>query len=212
MSWLKAASICGDDVFDENADEMSVMSKEWASNMKKRIRDGYVDGSDAGMEASLQVGFKQGYLEGAAMTAPVGRLKGMLSALYFWYQTKHPENPIPPSVTELLHRVSQYEDTIIDGTNKALEKPTPNVSSVSETMEELDLEQSVSGCCKEGCNDKECCKEAKKNDLNVTNTQENLSSGSSESLSCLLQECIELFSEFGLPQELIHHMEELKPM
>lgn len=38
MSWLKAASSCGDDVFDENADEMSVMSKEWASNMKKRIR------------------------------------------------------------------------------------------------------------------------------------------------------------------------------
>lgn len=43
-----------------------------------RGQDGYVDGSDAGMEASLQVGFKQGYLEGAAMTAPVGRLKGML--------------------------------------------------------------------------------------------------------------------------------------
>lgn len=38
MSWLKAASSCGDDVFDENADEMSVMSKEWASNMKKRLR------------------------------------------------------------------------------------------------------------------------------------------------------------------------------
>lgn len=38
MSWLKAASSCGEDVFDENADEMSVMSKEWGSNMKKRIR------------------------------------------------------------------------------------------------------------------------------------------------------------------------------
>lgn len=38
MSWLKAVESCGDDVFDENADEMSVMSKEWASNMKKRIQ------------------------------------------------------------------------------------------------------------------------------------------------------------------------------
>lgn len=117
-------------------------------------------------------------------------------------------------MTELLHRVSQYEDTIINGVNKALENPTPDVGSVSETMEELDLdtEQSVSGCCKEGCNNMECCRGAKKNDLNVTNTQKNLSSGSSESLSCLLQECIDLFSEFGLPQELIHHMEGLKPM
>lgn len=38
MAWLKAASTSGDDVFDENADEMSVMSKEWVSNMKKRVR------------------------------------------------------------------------------------------------------------------------------------------------------------------------------
>lgn len=38
MSWLKAASPCGDDVFDENADEMSVISNEWVSNMKKRVR------------------------------------------------------------------------------------------------------------------------------------------------------------------------------
>lgn len=40
-------------------------------------QDGFVDGADAGTEASLQVGFNQGYREGAAMTAPVGRLKGI---------------------------------------------------------------------------------------------------------------------------------------
>lgn len=38
MSWLKAASTCGDDVFDENADDMSVISNEWVSNMKRRLR------------------------------------------------------------------------------------------------------------------------------------------------------------------------------
>lgn len=38
MSWLKAASTYGDDVFDENADDMSVISNEWVSNMKKRLR------------------------------------------------------------------------------------------------------------------------------------------------------------------------------
>lgn len=41
-------------------------------------QDGYVDGADAATEASLKVGFNQGYREGAAMTAPVGQLKGML--------------------------------------------------------------------------------------------------------------------------------------
>lgn len=38
MSWLKAVSACGDDVFDEDADDMSVISNEWVSNMKKRVR------------------------------------------------------------------------------------------------------------------------------------------------------------------------------
>lgn len=115
-------------------------------------------------------------------------------------------------MTELLRRVSQYEDTIIDGINKALENPPTNVSSVSETMEELDLKQLVAGCCEEGCNDMGCCGGADKLDLNDTNTQTNLFSRSSESLSCLLQECIDLVSESGLPQELINHMEELKTL
>lgn len=38
MSWVKAAQSSGDDVFDENADDTSLQSKEWSSNMKKRLR------------------------------------------------------------------------------------------------------------------------------------------------------------------------------
>lgn len=132
------------------------------------------------------------------------------SALYFWYQIKHPENPVPPSVTELLHQLSQYENTVMEGIKKALENPPPNISSVSETMEELDLKHSDSGCCGRESNGIECCKGAEKMDLNVTNPQENLFSGTSESLNCLLHKCIDLVSELGLPQELSHHMEELK--
>lgn len=38
MSWVKAASFSGDDVFDENADDINLLNREWASNMKRRIR------------------------------------------------------------------------------------------------------------------------------------------------------------------------------
>lgn len=38
MSWVKALPMSGDDVFDESADELSLQSKEWTSNMKKRLR------------------------------------------------------------------------------------------------------------------------------------------------------------------------------
>lgn len=43
-----------------------------------RGQDGYVDGVDAGEEASLQVGFTFGFREGAAQTAAVGRLRGIV--------------------------------------------------------------------------------------------------------------------------------------
>lgn len=37
-----------------------------------------MDGVDAGEDASLQAGFKFGYREGAAQTATVGRLRGIV--------------------------------------------------------------------------------------------------------------------------------------
>ncbi|KAJ0059768.1 hypothetical protein NL108_011239, partial [Boleophthalmus pectinirostris] len=41
--------------------------------------DGYVDGVDAGEEASLQPGFNLGFKEGAGQTVVVGRLKGIVT-------------------------------------------------------------------------------------------------------------------------------------
>uniref|UniRef100_A0A3Q0SCF7 OTU deubiquitinase with linear linkage specificity a n=1 Tax=Amphilophus citrinellus TaxID=61819 RepID=A0A3Q0SCF7_AMPCI len=38
MSWVKAVSLSGEDVFDESADDLSLQNKEWTSNMKKRLK------------------------------------------------------------------------------------------------------------------------------------------------------------------------------
>lgn len=111
---------------------------------------------------------------------------------------------------ELLDRLSKYESAVVEGISRALEKPPADISSVSETMEELDLQQPQSACCGGGSHGTECCKGAEKVDLKDTNAQKRLSSGAPESLSWLLQRCIDLVSELGLPQELSHHMEELK--
>lgn len=37
MSWVRAVP-SSEDVFDENADDISLQSKEWDANMKKRFR------------------------------------------------------------------------------------------------------------------------------------------------------------------------------
>ncbi|XP_076617677.1 OTU deubiquitinase with linear linkage specificity a [Chaetodon auriga] len=215
MSWVKAVSHSEEDVFDENADDISLQTKEWTSNMKKRIRDGYVDGVDAGEEASLQVGFNMGFRDGAAQIAPVGRLKGIVSAICCWCQIQHPESPVPASVTDLLQRVSQHEDAVVNGIREALENPPPSVSSVSESMEDLEVKQADPSCCGAACKETDCCKGGEKMDLDLPHQQQkprSASSSSSEGLNHLVQRCVELVSELGLPQELVSHIQELQSM
>lgn len=140
------------------------------------------------------------------------------SAILCWSKIQHPKSPVPASVTDLVERVSQYEDTVVDVIKKALENPPPSVSSVSESMEDLEVKQADSGCCGGGCKEKGCCKGGDEMDLDVPQLQQMPCSGSdcspssSESLNHLLQRCVDLVSELGLPQELISHIHELKKM
>ncbi|XP_032406601.1 OTU deubiquitinase with linear linkage specificity a [Xiphophorus hellerii] len=212
MSWVKAASFNGEDVFDENADDLYLQSKEWASNMKKRIKDGYVDGVNAGEEASLQMGFNMGFREGAAQTVAVGRLRGIVSAVWCWCQIQHPEKPAPSHLIDLLQQVTQHEEGIIDGIRKTLENPPPSVSDVSESMEDLEVKPA-------GCEETDCCRSEQKMDLGGSHNQQNLrcesscaASGSAEGLDLLVQRCMDLASELELPQELINRIEELRNM
>ncbi|XP_060950025.1 OTU deubiquitinase with linear linkage specificity a [Limanda limanda] len=219
MSWLKAASLRSEDVFDEAGDEMKLQSREWSSNMNKRVKDGYVDGVNAGEDEALQVGFNQGFREGAARTAAVGRLKGIISAVWCWCQIEHPETPVPARVTELLQRVSQHEDRIADGIRKSLENPPPSVSDVSESMEDLEVKQADPSCCGDGgCGEgTDCCSRGDTMDQDFPQRPPRLCSGSAsrssssdEDLSLLLQSCRDLVSELELPQELLTHIQELK--
>nr|XP_040022646.1 OTU deubiquitinase with linear linkage specificity a [Gasterosteus aculeatus aculeatus] len=211
MSWIKAVSH-SEDVFDEYADDLSLQSKEWTSNMKKRVRDGYVDGVDAGEDASLQAGFDLGFREGAARTVALGRLKGIVSAIYCWCQIQHPESPPPASVTDLLQRVSQHEDEVMDDIRRALENPPPSVSSVSDSIEDLKVEQAdAGGCGKEGCKEMDCCKKGEKKDPDLPRSaSSDVPSSSGEGLNSLRLRCLDLVSELELPQELIAHIQELK--
>ncbi|XP_037549834.1 OTU deubiquitinase with linear linkage specificity a [Nematolebias whitei] len=217
MSWVKAVPSSGEDVFDENGDELNLQSKEWTSNMKKRVMDGYVDGVGAGEEASLQVGFNLGFKEGAAQTEAVGRLKGIISAVWCWCQIHHPETPVPASVTDLLHQVTRHEDQIMNRIRQTLENPPPSVSDVSESMDDLEVEQPNSGCSKESCNKPDCCRTGQKMDMDGPHQPQHpfsessdCSSGQHGGLDLLLQRCMDIVSELGLPQELIGHIQELR--
>ncbi|XP_028290465.1 OTU deubiquitinase with linear linkage specificity a [Gouania willdenowi] len=208
MSWLNASVLSSDDVFDETADELSLMDKEWTNNMKKRVLDGYVDGADAGEDASLQEGFNQGFIEGAARTAAVGTLKGTVCAIQSWYQIQHPGTPVPASVTELLQLITQHEHQVLDSINKDLENPPQTVSDISESMEDLEVK---------GCSESDCCKRAENMDMDSpsqphTNCPESVKTtfSLSQSLNHLVQRCMDIVTELGLPHEIKDDLEKLK--
>lgn len=121
-------------------------------------------------------------------------------------------------MTDLVQRVSQYEDAVMDVIKKALENPPPSVSSISESMEDLEVKQSDSGCNGGECKETDCCKGGEKMDLDVPKLPKMPCSGSgcspssNESLNHLLQCCVDLVSELGLPEELISHIHELKKL
>ncbi|XP_054621463.1 OTU deubiquitinase with linear linkage specificity a [Dunckerocampus dactyliophorus] len=215
MSWVKAASKSEDDVFDETADDLHLLSKEWESSMKKRVRDGYVDGADAGEEAALSVGFREGFREGAARTMAVGRLRGIVSAIGSWYQIQHPDHTVPASITDLLQRVSQHERSIIAQVTKEMENPPPSVDDVSESMEDLEVARQAGSA--EGCHKSDCCKSTAQMDTESHLKSQTLHSTCSASSSAcrggfseLLQQCEGLVLEMGLPLELMEHIGELK--
>lgn len=138
------------------------------------------------------------------------------SAIWCWCQIQFPENPVPASVIELLQQVSQHEDKIMDNIRIALENPPLSVHDVSETMDDLEVEQADSGCCGEGCKETDCCRSGENMDLDAHHQPQKLRTGSSscscssgESLNHLLQHCMDVVSELGLPQELIGHIREL---
>lgn len=139
------------------------------------------------------------------------------SAIWCWCQIQYPENSVPASVTELLQQVSQHENKIMDNLRKALENPPSSVSDISESMDDLEVEQAGSGCCGDGCKEADCCRRGENMDLDSPHQPQKLHSGctdcccsSGESLNHLLQRCIDIVSELGLPQELIGHIQELK--
>ncbi|CAL8401420.1 unnamed protein product [Gadus morhua 'NCC'] len=128
----------GDDVFDEDADDISLQNKEWKHNMEKRVKDGYVEGIDLAKAQFLQVGFNLGYREGALKTVALGRLKGIVSAIQCWCQQRPaPLNSTPVSVSGLLQRVVQHEERLMKEMRQALEKPPVTASTVSDSLEDL---------------------------------------------------------------------------
>ncbi|XP_062985591.1 protein YAE1 homolog [Elgaria multicarinata webbii] len=138
MSWVRAAvNQHGEDVFDEEGDEMDVAQKEWKSTMEKRVNEGYREGVEAGKQLTLQQGFNQGYKEAVRTVFFCGQLKGTISALSSWCHHNGCKSTVLCEMTELLNELEKYEEYMLKNLNYT--QPQASVGDLLETVEDLGL-------------------------------------------------------------------------
>uniref|UniRef100_A0A2D4N584 Essential protein Yae1 N-terminal domain-containing protein n=1 Tax=Micrurus spixii TaxID=129469 RepID=A0A2D4N584_9SAUR len=210
MSWLQSAiSQCDEDVFDENADEMDIAQKEWKSAMEKRVKEGYMEGVEAGKVVTLQQGFNQGYKEAVKVMFECSQLKGTISALLSWYHHNNHSPAMLNEMTDLLNQLRIYEELMLKNLNCV--NPQPSVGYLLHTLNDMDLDHEY--CAVE--QHSTTCAELTKNNCrnNGTDSFQNECCGSTEdhkvseraSLSWLKERTASIMEQFGLSSDTVKH-------
>ncbi|XP_053120068.1 protein YAE1 homolog [Hemicordylus capensis] len=136
MSWVGfALNRPDEDVFDEDADELDLAQNEWKSTMKKRVKEGYREGVEAGKKLTLQQGFNKGYEEAAKRMFSCGQLKGL--ALLSWCHHKGCDSAPLSEMTDLLNEVGKYEESVLK--DLSYTHSQPHVGDLLDTIEDVDL-------------------------------------------------------------------------
>ncbi|KAF1414365.1 Yae1 domain-containing protein 1, partial [Spheniscus humboldti] len=137
MSWVQVAvSRSSEDIFDEDADEMYLLQKEWNSAMKKRLKEGYRDGIEAGKELALQEGFNQGYRHGAELMVTCGQFRGTLNALLSWCHFNGHDSALS-EINNLLDVVGKHEEDVLKYLNSIEQQP--HLGHILDSVQDMDL-------------------------------------------------------------------------
>ncbi|XP_053782245.1 protein YAE1 homolog isoform X4 [Desmodus rotundus] len=142
MSWVQAAPLVPavgkeGEVFDEEADESLLVQREWQSHMRRRVKEGYRDGLEAGKAVTLQQGFNQGYKEGAEIIMNYGQLRGTLSALLSWCHLHNNSSALISKINNLLDAVDQCEEHVLKHLKSIT--PQPHVVDLLDSIQDMDL-------------------------------------------------------------------------
>ncbi|NWW44359.1 YAED1 protein, partial [Pedionomus torquatus] len=139
MSWVQAAvSRSSEDIFDEDADEMYLLQKEWNSTMKQRLKEGYRDGVEAGKELALQEGFNQGYRRGAELMVTCGQFRGTLNALLSWCHLNGHDSALS-KINNLLDVIGKHEEDVVKYLNST--ELQPHLGQILDCVQDMDLNQ-----------------------------------------------------------------------
>ncbi|NXO28023.1 YAED1 protein, partial [Cisticola juncidis] len=218
MSWVQVAvSQSSEDIFDEDADEMYLLQKEWNSTMKKRLKEGYRDGIEAGKELALQTGFNQGYRHGAELMVTCGQFKGTLNALLSWCQFNGHDSALS-TINDLLEVVGKHEDELLKYLNSAEEQP--HLVHILDSVQDMDLNHTAGTEYKEGkdgehkdcgnSNENICRNNGEVGSLQSECSKANLFTDPEKSaLAWVKKQTVWLVEQLGLSPDVLHHVQQL---
>uniref|UniRef100_A0A8C3LIU8 YAE1 maturation factor of ABCE1 n=1 Tax=Chrysolophus pictus TaxID=9089 RepID=A0A8C3LIU8_CHRPC len=221
MSWVQVVtSRSNEDIFDEDADEMYPVQKEWNSTMKKRLKEGYRDGVEAGKELALQKGFNQGYRQGAELMATYGQFRGTLNALLSWCHLNGHDSALR-KINNLLEIVGKHEEDLLKSLNSI--QLQPNVGDILDSVEDMDLSHiAPAGTeCSEvnaekyervgGCSE-HCCRNNGEDGSSQSDcSREKLFTDPDKStLAWVKKQTVWLVEQLGLSLDILHHIQQLE--
>ncbi|NXH12166.1 YAED1 protein, partial [Bucco capensis] len=220
MAWVQVAvRQSNEDIFDEDADEMYLLHKEWNSTMKKRLKEGYRDGVEAGKELALQEGFNQGYRRGAELMVTCGQFRGTLNALLSWCRFNGHESALS-EINNLLDMVGKHEDHLFKYLNSIEQQP--HLGDILDSVQDMDLDYTAPAGTKYNED-----KAGKQEDIgssgeNICGNHGEVGSLQSEgskaklctdpersTLAWVKKQTIWLVDQLGLSLDILHHVQQL---
>ncbi|XP_042745107.1 protein YAE1 homolog [Lagopus leucura] len=221
MSWVQVvASRSNEDIFDEDADEMYPVQKEWNSTMEKRLKEGYRDGVEAGKELALQEGFNQGYRQGAELMATCGQFRGTLNALLSWCHLNGHDSALR-KINNLLEVVGKHEEDLLNSLTSI--QLQPNVGDILDSVQDMDLSHTAPAGteCSEvnaekyehvgGCGENCCRNNGENGSLWSDCSREKLFTDPDKStLAWVKKQTVGLVEQLGLSLDVLHHIQQLE--
>ncbi|NXD27247.1 YAED1 protein, partial [Spelaeornis formosus] len=217
MSWVRVAvSQSNEDVFDEDADEIHLLQKEWNNTMKKRLKEGYRDGVEAGKELALQTGFNQGYRHGVELMVTCGQFKGTLNALLSWCHFNGHDSALS-TINNLLDVVGKHEEDVLKYLKSAEEQT--HLGHILDSVQDMDLNHTA-GTEYQGVQDgkHEVCGSSSGNVCSNngevgflhSECKESLRTDSEKStLAWVKEQTVSLVEQLGLSLDVLHHIQQL---
>ncbi|OWF40015.1 yae1 domain-containing protein 1-like [Mizuhopecten yessoensis] len=147
-----------DDIFDENASEIMIGSRDWKKMDSSLIKLGYRDGISEGQEINVQEGFNQGYSIAVSLVFSIAVLRGEISAILSMkhIQQTAMDKSMEAELEQLLQEVRDLEQSCMKTSTSMENKVDQPKDSIQSGKEDNKVAEAGNDSNQESCVDCVC--------------------------------------------------------